>query len=192
MISGRELITPPASEPITLSEIKNHARIDQTLDDALLNGFITAARCWVEQRTHSALLTQTWRIWLDAWPLDCDCISLPIAPAQSIANITLYNADGSSNVWDSEAYQLDNATNPPRLILKQSQAWPTLARTRQGVSLTYYAGYSNAATVPEPLKLAIKQLVTHWYDQRGEAGTVQQEVPFGVSALIAPYRRVQL
>lgn len=45
-----EIVTPPAAEPVTLSEVKTFCRVDAgiTGQDDLLNSLITTARAWVE------------------------------------------------------------------------------------------------------------------------------------------------
>ncbi len=57
------------------------------------------------------------------------------------------------------------------------------------------AGYGTTASdVPEPLKQAIRQLLAHWYENRG-AGPPDESalrVPATVAALIAPYRVLAL
>ena len=45
--------TPPAVEPVTLSEAKAHLRVDSTDDDAYIATLITAAREW-SRRTSTA------------------------------------------------------------------------------------------------------------------------------------------
>ena len=53
------VITPPATEPITLNEMKLHSRIDGSDDDTLINALITAARMQIEQMANTKLITQT-------------------------------------------------------------------------------------------------------------------------------------
>ena len=62
------LITPPASEPVTLAEAKLHARIQHDEDDALVASLIVAARRHCETCLKSALVTQTWTLYLDSFP----------------------------------------------------------------------------------------------------------------------------
>src|SRR3974377_2319928 len=63
-----DLITPPAVEPVTLAEAKQHARVEYPDDDALITGMIVAARRMAETRLRSALITQTWNLYLDSFP----------------------------------------------------------------------------------------------------------------------------
>ncbi len=206
---GLELVSGPVVEPVSLSDIKAQARIDGTADDAFLNTLIVAARQWAEQYTGCALLTQSWRLWLDQWPVGSDpwwdgtrdgaivaaaaqAISLPKAPLQNVTEVRVYQADDTSTVWPAGAYQVDNIARPGRLVLRAGQSWPSPGRAAQGVAVSFVAGYASAAAVPEPIKAALKQLVAHWYEQRGEATPPMVEAPYGVRALLNPYRMRQL
>ncbi len=205
---GLELVSGPVAEPVSLSDVKAQARIDGTADDVFLGALIVAARQWAEQYTGRAFLTQSWRLWLDQWPAGSDpwwdgtrdgaivaaaaqALSLPKAPLQSVTEVRVYQADDSSVVWSGSAYQVDNVAAPGRLILRTGQSWPVSGRAAQGIAVLFVAGYASAAAVPEPIKAALKQLVTHWYEQRGEAAPPPVEAPYGVRALLNPYRMRQ-
>lgn len=205
---GLELVSGPVAEPVSLDEVKTQARIDGTADDAFLGTLIVAARQWTEQYTGRALMTQNWRLWLDQWPVGNDpwwegtregsivaaaaqVLSLPKAPLQSVTEVRVYQGDDSSTVWPGSAYQVDNAAAPGRLILRAGQSWPIPGRAAQGIAVLFIAGYANAAAVPEPVKAALRQLVTHWYEQRGETAPPPVEAPYGVRALLNPYRMRQ-
>lgn len=54
------LITPPASEPLTLAEAKVFLRIEHAADDALITRAVAAAREAAEHYLRCALLPQTW------------------------------------------------------------------------------------------------------------------------------------
>lgn len=68
MARGLVTVTPPASEPVLVSEAKQAARIDVPDDDLFVLGLITAARQYVENRTNLALVTQTLQMTLDRFP----------------------------------------------------------------------------------------------------------------------------
>lgn len=63
-----KLITPPSVEPVTLAEAKLHARIEIDDDDTLVTSLIIAARRYCETVLRSALITQTWTLYLDGFP----------------------------------------------------------------------------------------------------------------------------
>jgi hypothetical protein len=48
--------------------------------------------------------------------------------------------------------------------------------------------------VPEPIRHAVKLLVTHWFEHREPVvlGQLAQEVPATVAGLLLPYRRARL
>jgi len=67
-----------------LEEAKNHLKVDGEEDNVLIGTFITAAREIAEQETSRALITQTWRMFLDESPEE---IEIPKAPLQSVDSI---------------------------------------------------------------------------------------------------------
>ena len=48
--------------------------------------------------------------------------------------------------------------------------------------------------VPQPLRQAIRLLVTHWYENRSAVvlGDTAEATPLGYRELVAPYRRMAL
>src|SRR5579884_111597 len=54
-----QVITPPTSEPITLSEVHSYLRIDYTDEDDTLLGLMQDARKFIEDVTDRALAAQT-------------------------------------------------------------------------------------------------------------------------------------
>ena len=183
------LQTPPALEPVTLAEFKTHARIDSTGDDTLATGLIAAARQWVEQYTHRALITQTWRLWLDA-PTATNFIRLPQSPVLAVTSVQYFDDADNATVWSIGNYFVDLASQPARLALRNGAVWPSPIRCTNGLMIEYSAGYgATAAAVPEALKLAIKQIAAHWYEHRGEASAPDAELlPLTALAILAPYR----
>lgn len=211
------LITPPAAEPVTLDDAKAQARVDTTVDDALITSLVSAARAWCEQYTGRAFITQTWQMWLDLWPAayelwwdgvrtgpitgldEISYVSLPRPPLQSVTSVNYYDNEDNATLWDSSNYFVDTASQPGRLALRLGATWPIPSRLTNGIGITYVAGYGNDGdNVPLALKTAILQLVSHWYEHRGEAATApttrgniiapMTPVPLVIQALLDPYR----
>jgi uncharacterized phiE125 gp8 family phage protein len=109
------LVTAPVVEPVSRAEAKVHCRIDadMTDDDTLVDGYITAARQWVEERTRRALITQTWDLWQDGWP-DGDTFTLPMAPLQSVTHIKYVDEDDATATWAASNYVVDTYSEPGR------------------------------------------------------------------------------
>ncbi|MDE2030529.1 MAG: phage head-tail connector protein [Alphaproteobacteria bacterium] len=218
-MTGFTLLTPPAAEPVTLADAKQQARIDTTADDTLVTALITGARQWAEEYTARAFITQSWRLTLDLWPGavekwwdgvkqgpitgldDINYISLPRAPLQSVTSVTSYDNADNGTLWDAGNYFVDTVRAPGRIALRMGAVWPVPLRLTNGIVIDYVSGYgSDGTSVPEPIKTAIRQLVAHWYEYRGEAATAPTSrsgstiirpavpVPLVIQALLDPYR----
>lgn len=204
-MSSFKLVTAPAVEPVTLAEVKTHLRMDTGDADALITSLITAAREWTENYTGRAFINQTWRMWLDNWPLPnrdgISCVILSRAPLLSVSSVKVYDEDDNSTTWSADNYFVDTAREPGRLALRTGAVWPTFERSANGIAIEYVAGYGSAASnVPETIKTAIKQLVAHWYEHRGDAVLSPSNrgdtmvlqafvnIPLVIQALLAPYR----
>lgn len=187
-----KLITPPASEPVSVSEAKLHLRVDGADEDTLISGLITAARQYVEDYTQRALITQTWRLLLDEFP-NGDTIHVPLPPLQSVNSVTYYDEDGALQTLPTTDYHVDPESAQGRVVLTDGKCWPTTQTRPNAVTIEFVAGYGDAASVPQAIKQAILLLVAHWYEHReavviGTSGNVAKEAAFAVDALLTPYR----
>jgi hypothetical protein len=63
------LIVPPAAEPVTPADAKLYLRTAGPDEDDLVIALIRAARHLVEAASNRLLVSQTWRLVCDAWPL---------------------------------------------------------------------------------------------------------------------------
>lgn len=186
-----KVVTPPAVEPITLTEAKLHCKVDLTTDDDLITALIVAAREEIERRTWRALITQTLELILSDWP-GANVIELPRAPLQSITSVKYKDRDGNETTWDSANYHAGTDSVPGVLILAWDASWPSGdLYAVEPIRIRYVAGYGVAAAVPQSLKQACLLLVAHWYEAREAGGDTVAEksgIPFGVEALIRSYR----
>jgi len=185
------LTTPPAQEPVTLDEARAHLRVTASDEDTAIARLVATARAHVERATGRALLTQGWRLYLDAWPPG-RVVRLPVAPVRSIEAVTVYDGDGVPETLSASALTLDGAGTPPRLKVALGATPP--GQGLNGIEIDFTAGYGASATdVPAPLVQAILMLVAHWFDHRDlGADMATAQVPGGLEALIAPYRSLRL
>jgi uncharacterized phiE125 gp8 family phage protein len=190
-----------------------------TADYSTALGFISAARIMVEKMLNRACITQHWRLLLRNFPLmnyaaydptlsfqfGSEVVSqlhadvhngehhrwivLGHDPVQSIDSIKYIDTDGNQQTLSTDVYQLDS-TCPSRILLKANQSWPSTMDIENAVTVEYAAGFGDsAAMVPEPIKLAIKFLAGHWYDNRLPVGsTPSQEVLFTMRTLLSGYK----
>ena len=93
------LVAGPAGEPVSLAQAKAFLKIDDDAEDALITTLIGAARLHVEGVTGKALLAQSWRIVLDAWP-ETGWVKLPVMPLIAVSAITALDDNGASHALD--------------------------------------------------------------------------------------------
>lgn len=162
-------------------------------EDAYISGLIVAARQYVEAVTNRALMTQSWRLPMDAFP-QSRTIYLPVPPLQDVSSITYYDAKGTLQTLDADYYFVDVDSEPGRVVLADSFSWPDTHSRPNAVSIQFTAGYgSETNQVPQAIKHAMLMLIAHWYEHReavviGTSGNVATEVAFAVDALLTPYR----
>jgi uncharacterized phiE125 gp8 family phage protein len=155
------MTVPPATEPVTLTEAKQHARISQTNDDAVITTFITVAREQAEEHMRRGILTQTWQLALDWWYEE---IWLPrAAPLQSVTSIQYYDTAGVQQTLAASVYDVDSICRPARIVRKPGQTWPALqaARLTPRITVTYVVGWTGASLVPERIKQGIRAYVAY-------------------------------
>jgi uncharacterized phiE125 gp8 family phage protein len=184
------LLNAPAVEPLSLAEAKAFLRVEHGDDDDVITALIAASRIHIEARTRQALVTQSWRIPLDQWPIDGRVAVRP-APLQTLTAARVYDDEGGTQTIDLQAFVVDSGAS---VLAFAPWTLPQPERLAAGIELDVTVGYGEAATdVPEPLRQAIRLLVGHWYENRGLAavGTVTI-LPTTVAALIAPYRMLTL
>lgn len=187
-------VTAPPLEPLTLDEAKAHCRVDGATDDALLTALVQVAREWCEGVTERALVTQTWRLTLDAFPLDprdpCAPIRLPRPPLQAVTSVQYVDATGATQTLDPAQYVVEPGTLPGQIRLAYGAAWPMTRRQPGAVTITYTAGYGAAATdVPAALRQAMLLMIGDLYANREAQliGTITSANP-AADALIGGYR----
>ena len=82
----KTLVEPPLAAPVSLADVKSHLRFDRADEDDYLAALVLAATTHVERRCDIALMTQTWRLFLDDWPCG-SIVSLPLRPVREIAEV---------------------------------------------------------------------------------------------------------
>jgi len=183
-----ELVTAPVLEPVSLAEMKEHLRITHTDDDASIYAVQRAAREMAETITGRSLITQTWRLYLDAYPPG-SVIELRRPPVQSVTSVKSYPQTGSAITFASTNYTVD--TTGWRLALNNAVGWPTTTlRSVRGVEVTYVAGYGdNPGDVPESIRGWIKLRAAEMFENREASvvGSVATTLQF-VDNLLGPYR----
>lgn len=175
-----------------MAEIREDLRLEEG-DDLLLSTLITSARLVVEAQTGCRLITQAWDLLLDKWPVkDQGCLTLPHYPVTSLAGIFLLGK--VRKVVDAGIYDVELGIRTPKVFLKNGMSWPTPIRQKLGILVSMQVGFGDAPEdVPEPLRLAIRQLVGFWYEQ-GDWHAIRHPhtLPESVNALMQPFKVIKL
>ena len=177
--------TAPASEPIALSEANAFLRVDQNTHDSLISQLIATARRRVESDTGRSLKNTTWDLTADRFG-DERIIRVPRVPLVSVTHIKTYDEDDAASTFSSSSYRVDTALG--RIALNDDEDWPTDLRSLGAVSIRFVAGYgTDSDDVPQELKLAMYQLLTHWFEN-ADPNVPQESVNSAYGSHIAAYR----
>lgn len=146
----------PYIEPVSLGELKAFARIDGDDEDALIEGFIQAARSAAEEYLGRALIQQTIRMLMDFWPRNV--VELPMPPLISVIKIATLGEDDSETEYSSDNYYIVTESTPGKIVLKQSVTAPiNTERDIGGYLVEYKAGYgTDGPDVPASIREGIK------------------------------------
>ena len=160
-----KVTTEPASEPLTLTEVKNYLKVDFSDDDDLLNMLITAARQWVEKHCNIGLLPQTITEVFDRWPT-ARSWELSVSPLRAVSAISYKDSAGNVQTWASGNYIVDSYTQPARVQSGYSVTFPTLYDEINSVSAVYTTGWDDADDLPAPIKQAMLLTIADAYENR--------------------------
>ena len=174
LATKRTLVTAPTEEPVSTAEAKLWLGISSVTHDALVAGLVAAARQWVETNYDVCLVTQTWDVSMDDFPVACwpenpdGAIEPTIYPVQSVTTVKYLDTNGTQQTVVNTlnvAYTLEAPLNMPVRILRAYDAtWPDVRGIQNAVTLRLVCGFGAASAVPETIKTSIKLMVKLWYD----------------------------
>lgn len=185
------VVTPPVAMPMTIADLKTRLRIDHADEDALLAGYLAGAVARIDgpKGIGWGMMTQTWRLTLDAFP--SGSIVLPGAPIKSVSSVSYVNLEGATQTMDLADHRLDAGGEPARLAPAFQTSWPAAQAVIGAVSIDYVVGEADAADVPADLVDAVALLVGHRYENREAAaiGVMVMKLPFSVESIVNEYRQ---
>lgn len=187
------LETPPAALPIEVADIKSHLRIDHSDDDGLLGLYLNAAIALVDGptgRIKRCLVTQQWRQ-TQPCPNGAGVIWIELPPVTALVAVEYIDSTGtkqSATVGDFELIEQGDGFAIVRP--KSGNSWPAYNTDYpNALQVVFSTGYADAASVPEPIKSALRLIVGDLYANREASSEWRlRPVPFGVDALLEQYR----
>ncbi len=199
---GLTRVTAPTSDPISLAEAKAHCKVLDDEEDGMIVGYIMAARDLVETYTRRALATQTWDYTIDNdWPQAVDrdvyCvrdrITLPKPPVQSVSSVIYTDLSGTEqtlSTYQYRALRLNQERAEAIIEPAYNVTWPSVQRQGETIRVRFVCGYSSVNPLPESIRHAMLLLIGSYYENREavNVGNTVNELPYGVDALLFPYR----
>lgn len=181
--------TAPAADVVTLAEAKRQLVVEasETDDDALIGFLVEAVTKEIQVQAGRQFVDATFKMYLDNFPYG-DLIRLPRSPVDSVTSITYVDADGDTQTFSTDDYDVDTFGKRGSIRLADGSVWPTTKFTLNAVTIEFIAGYGAAADVPTHHKQAILLAVTDLFENRGDgqdrvdAKTVQDAIGRLVSA----------
>lgn len=183
-----ELITPPATEPVTVADMRSYLRIENADHDTLLAELIAAARDTVESDCGLSLISTAWRSYQNIKSPETvrigadfyDMIVVDRGPVSAITALQLAGVTTSFSDWLTRGPVSKAVYAPTGLDLS-------------AVKIDFTCGYSAANLIPARLIRAIKLLVAHWFENRQAYEEASlQEVQLGYNKLVSGFRRMVL
>lgn len=164
MVRRATLVTAAASEPITRAEAKLHLLIATavTAHDDWVDRAIISAREMFEHDSDMVTISSTWKQTYDCFP--AGEINFLKRPVSSITSITYVDASEAAQTFSSSYYRLDSGSVQPRVVWDENAIFPTIDTRPEAVTVTYVAGYTNAAAVPADIKNNILMRVKHEWE----------------------------
>ncbi len=173
----------PASEPVSLSDMKLFLKRDDTDDDSYISALITCARQRAESYVNRCLVTTTFDMRLDGFPNNQALLSnraffgqlapdgslyIPRPPLQSVSYIQYLDTNNVQQTLDPSQYVVDIYREPARVALAPGvTAWPDTYETVNAVTVRFIAGYDGVTRIcPQTILQAIRMMVGAFYEER--------------------------
>lgn len=147
------------AEPVSLETAKAHLRILDASEDALIAGYIAAARVWVEKETGHILVRRKVTDEFPAFGAFFDLMKKPFDPATVAVAYT--DTDGVEQTVSSVT------VNGSRVRPAYNSWWPN-SRLHTPVKVSYIAGYADVAT-EEPGLISAVLIKLELLEDRGKS-----------------------
>ncbi len=157
------LVTPPASEPLTLAEVKLFLRVDGSDEDSVINDLIAVARETAESWMRVSLITQTWQ--LEQQFIVSNPVKLALGPIQSIVQVDV-NYNGQLSTLTTDQYEIS-------ADYREINIAETVTADR--VIIQFVAGYGDTISdIPAAIRQGMLHQISYLFHNR-ESGQLITE-----------------
>ena len=203
-MAGIQVTTAPTAQALSLQEVKEYLRLDDSADERIVRPFIEAVTNIAEEHMNRALMSQTFTMFLDGFNESYDPLwegtrtgidmnfyrnhlPLPKPPVTSVTSVSTFNDADTETTFAASKYYVDTVREPARVVLRTGEVWPTALRVANAIKVVYGAGYTNAYSVPEPIRMGMLQHIAYLYEHRGDMYEAVAPMPPMVKRLYQPY-----
>lgn len=195
-------LSPPAIEPVDLTEAKAHLNIFGSDDDALLARLILSAVASLDGPYGDlgrCLISQRWRLTLDAFP--SGAIVIPMPPTISVETLSYFDssgvetteqldATGDSPPATSDNFHVTGLGSDSKARIESLNGWPSTYPRSGVVNVEFTAGYGTTdSDVPEDVRNLILARVAAAYAVRESTVIgIQQGANAETDAVLDRYR----
>tara|TARA_R110000772_G_scaffold258052_1_gene375096 strand:+ start:330 stop:908 length:579 start_codon:yes stop_codon:yes gene_type:complete len=177
-------------EPIVeIRELKEHLRITFNDDDNYIVELEYAARRMVEEFTNLFLLRTTGEQYGNTFNDLKILFKSPLFPDAENSRVSYYQ-NGGWIVLPTIEREIVRAMKPSRVYATADFSNPTTDDVFQAWKIEYTVGFPDVAEVPQPIKQAIKIIVSDMYENRQSVivGKIVSEIPRTAQYLMNPYK----
>lgn len=172
------LVTAPTTEPVAVSELRDHGYVSTNGQDSNISSFIAAARDYAEKRISRQMLTATWDLRLDYFPRrqygdryrdygQFSALEIHKCPVQSVTSVKYIDTAGVEQTMDPSTYVVDVHDEPARITPTFGLYWPIARLMTNAITVRFIAGYGDTvAAVPPNIKHWIKLAAQSLYENR--------------------------
>jgi uncharacterized phiE125 gp8 family phage protein len=177
------VITPPAPI-VSIEDAMLHCKVEEPLDQPLVQAYVDAATAWLDGPAGwlgRSLGMQVLEWQLRDWP--CNGEAFPYRPEIEIISIKYVDQSGVQ-----QDLPIPDPVDFRNLPAVRGEDGDVRIRYRTGYGVLEGTAWINKP--PAPIRVAILMLVGHWYQNREAVvvGSAPAELPFGVEALLSPFR----
>lgn len=174
--------TDTSTEPITLSEAKAHLRVDTSDDDSYITNLIKVARQSAEISLRRSLgVSQVYQASYKTYPTVQRKLRVPNPPFISATSLKYFDLNNNEITVASDKLVIDDTGDSNAFVaIKSSVIFQDISFEKMApVILTYTAGYTDVADIPQPIIQGMYLLLSHYYDTR-------EPVAFGGNPVAVP------
>lgn len=193
----------PDSEPVNLTEAKDHLKVTDDSENSYITGLISTARWLCEADSGLSFVSQTRVVKLDRFPCVTTrniwaAIMLPYGPVQSVTSVSYVDTNlvTQAITQGNNGFLLDTHSSPAQIFPSASgkiDAWPSTAIKPNAVTIKYIAGFDDVSYEPLPpqARRAILQQLADMYENRQDeviGGAVASEISLNTRRILDSIR----